>query len=81
MANEYIEKTIGVNSSNNKVTTSQFDMAKQYENMLNNVADMIKTQGPVMSTWIRFQIGLTGNIITFDSSSTNPKKNLIANLS
>lgn len=81
MANEYIEKTIGVNSSNNKVTTSQEDMAKQYENMLNNVASMIKDEGPVISTWIRFQMGLTGDVITFDSSSTNPKKNLIANLS
>lgn len=79
MASSYIEKTSGI--SNNSVTTSQEDMAKHFTNMLNNVADMFKTEGPIMSTWVKFQIGLTDNVIVFDSSSTNPKKNLIANLS
>lgn len=47
--------------------------------MLDNVSDMLTNEGPILSTWIKFQIGIS-NPIVFDSSSTNPKKNLIAQL-
>lgn len=79
MAN-YIERdTI----TTNKVVLSQQQMCQNYENMLNNVTDMINKEGPIISTWIKFQIGSKNNKnpIIFDSSSTNPKKNLIASLS
>ena len=79
MAN-YIERT-EIKSTN--VTMSQDKMCTNYENMLNNVTNMLNKEGPITTTWIKFQIGTNSNnnAIVFDSSSTNPKKNLIANLS
>lgn len=79
MAN-YVERTA---IKSNEVTLSQKEMCTNYENMLNNVTNMLNVEGPVISTWIKFKIGTdnNNNPIIFDSSSTNPKKNLIANLS
>ena len=79
MAN-YIERT---QIKANTVTLSQKEMCTNYENMLNNVTNMLNVEGPVTSTWIKFKIGTDNNKnpIIFDSSSTNPKKNLIASLS
>ena len=76
----YIERTEIKATS---VTMSQEKMCQNYENMLNNVTNMLNVEGPTISTWIKFQIGTTTNKnpIIFDSSSTNPKKNLIASLS
>lgn len=76
----YIERT-EIKSTN--VTMSQEKMCTNYENMLNNVTNMLNVEGPIITTWIKFQIGSTqnNNPIIFDTSSTNPKKNLIANLS
>lgn len=79
MAN-YIERT---EIKANEVTMTQDKMCTNYENMLNNVTNMLNVEGPIISTWIKFQIGSSSNNnpIIFDTSSTNPKKNLIANLS
>lgn len=77
---KYIERT---EIKANTVVLSQEEMQKNYENMLNNVTNMLDKEGPVTSTWIKFQIGSSSNKnpIIFDTSSTNPKKNLIASLS
>lgn len=76
MDNNYIER----NPEKIETSIDQAIMAKNYYNMLNNVANMIATEGPVYSVWIYFQIGISNPLI-FNSSSTNPKKNLIASLS
>lgn len=77
---KYIERT-DINAT--AVTTSQTEMCTNYENMLNNVTNMLNKEGPIISTWIKFKIGTdsNSNAIVFDTSSTNPKKNLIASLS
>lgn len=76
MAN-YIKRT---NIDTIETTTSQTDMVKNFVNMTNNVLNMIENEGPIYTTWIKFQIG-TKVPLVFDSSSTNPKENLIASLS
>lgn len=64
------------------VKVDQFGMKDRYEKMLNNVANMLDTNGPIYTTWIYFQIGLNeDNKIVFDSSSTDKQQNLIASLS
>lgn len=81
MADEYIERTVVKNIEyNDKSAIDRNKRRDDYRNMLFNVSTMLKNEGPVISTWIKFQIGKSEPII-FDSSSTNPKKNLIANLS
>lgn len=54
-------------------------LKENFLNMLDNVSNMLINEGPILSTWIKFQVGKK-NPIVFDSSSTNPKKNLIAQL-
>lgn len=74
----YIERT---NVDNVKATISQHEMLTRFKNMLGNVTTMLEKEGPIYSTWIKFQIGASDSeAIIFDSSSTNPKKNLIAKL-
>lgn len=70
---------ISRNMQNVSSTINLQTMAKNYTNMLNSVANMIVNDGPIYDVWITFQIG-TSKPITFNSSSTNPKENLIASL-
>lgn len=71
-----IERT---NIPNITATIDQQKMANRFDSMLNKVCNMIETQGPIYTTWIKFQIGLEKPIV-FDSSSTDMTKNLIASL-
>ena len=73
----YIERTNIVNVS---TTTSQQEMVINLKNMINNVTKMLDKDGPIYTTWIKFQIGKDEDPLIFDSSSTNPQKNLIAQL-
>ena len=75
MAGNYIERNI----KNIKAEITQDVMATNYTNMLNKVANMIVNDGPIYSTWITLQLGIN-NPIKFNTSSTDPKKNLIASL-
>ena len=67
------------NFKNISATTTPSKMAAKYTTMLNAISNMITKEGPVYSTWIRFQIGKT-NPIQFDSTSNNKKENMIAGL-
>lgn len=67
------------NFKNISATTTPAKMAAKYTTMLNAVSNMITKEGPIYSTWIRFQIG-KNNPITFDSTSNNKKENMIAGL-
>lgn len=75
MATERVRKNI----PNTEATIDQKAMAANFTSMCKNVSKMIKTNGPVYSTWIRIQLGSTEPVI-FDSSSTALNKNLIAQL-
>ena len=79
MASSYIERT-KINGVEYSKVPSQTQLLNDFENKLSNVIQMLENEGPVLSTWIRFQLGTSGNPVYFDSSSTNPKKNLIAQL-
>lgn len=74
---DYIERT---NIKNVSASTSQTEMVTNLKNMINNVTNMLDREGPIYTTWIKFQIGENENPLIFDSSSTNPQKNLIAQL-
>lgn len=76
MASNFI--TRGAQSVQTEYT--QEKMATRFENMLNSVSNMLVNDGPIYSTWIYFQIGVSDPIY-FNSASTNPKQNLIASLS
>ena len=67
------------NFKNNGFALSVNELSSVYNNTLRKVCNMIEKQGPIYSTWIRFQIGHNKPII-FDTSSTNNKENLIADL-
>lgn len=67
------------NFKNLSATTTPSKMAAKYTNMLNAVSNMLSKEGPIYSTWIRFQIGKSNPII-FDSTSNNKKENMIAGL-
>lgn len=67
------------NFKNLSATTTPAKMAAKYTNMLNAVSNMLSKEGPIYSTWIRFQIGKSNPII-FDSTSNNKKENMIAGL-
>ena len=67
------------NFKNNGFALSVNELSSIYNNTLRKVCNMIEKQGPIYSTWIRFQIGHNKPII-FDTSSTNNKENLIASL-
>ena len=67
------------NFKNNGFALSINELSSVYNNTLRKVCNMIEKQGPIYSTWIRFQIGHNKPII-FDTSSTNNKENLIASL-
>lgn len=73
----YVERT---NIKNVSASTSQTEMVTNLKNMINNVTNMLDREGPIYTTWIKFQIGENENPLIFDSSSTNPQKNLIAQL-
>lgn len=79
----FIERTqISNVALETRADISQAKMCENFKNMLDNVTNMFTNEGPIYSTWIRFQIGLDNDkdVIIFDNSSTNPKKNLIAQL-
>ena len=66
----------------NESVTGIMDSIKlkdRFDNMLTKVSNMINTQGPIYSVWIRFQIG-KNNPITFNTASQDIKENLIADL-
>ena len=67
------------NFKNNGFALSVNELSSVYNNTLRKVCNMIEKQGPIYSTWIRFHIGHNKPII-FDTSSTNNKENLIADL-
>lgn len=71
---------ISRNFSNITATLDQQEMVTNFNNMLNKVCNMIEKQGPIYSVWICFQIGDNKPII-FNSSSTNIKENLVAEMS
>ena len=71
------------NSPNVEVSIDQTTMAKRFSNMISNVKNAMRRNGPIYSTWIAFQIGMNtenSRPIYFDTSSTDKKKNLIASL-
>lgn len=69
------------NIQNVEATTSQIQMKDNFKTMLNNVSNMLDNDGPIYTTWIKFQLGHNDkNALVFDSSSTDPNKNLIAQL-
>ena len=70
---------ISRNFKNNGFALSINELTSVYNNTLKKVCNMIEKQGPIYSTWIRFQIGHNKPII-FDTSSTDNKQNLIASL-
>lgn len=74
----FIERT-QANIKSVAATSNVGQMVQNFKNMLENVKSMVANEGPIYTTWIKFQIG-TNNPIVFDSSSTNPQKNLIASL-
>ena len=66
----------------NGFCVSREELKINYENALNNVANMLDRNGPVYATWIEFQMGLdSSNSVTFNSASTDMRENLIASLS
>lgn len=67
------------NFKNISAITTPKKMASRYDNMIDSVINMLSKEGPIYSTWIRFQIGKT-DPLTFDSSSTTKKENIIAGL-
>lgn len=67
------------NFKNISATTNPTKMAAKFTNMIHSVINMINREGPIYTTWIRFQIGKTNPLI-FDSTSNNKKENLIAGL-
>ena len=70
------------NFQNVAATINPEVMASSYNSMLKKVVNMIQKEGPIYSTWIRFQIGKgSDNIIIFDSTSNNSLQNLISELS
>ena len=70
---------IARNFSNVKTLLNQSEMVSNFNNMLEKVSNMIEKQGPIYSVWICFQIGENKPIV-FNSSSTNIKENLIAEM-
>jgi len=70
---------ISRNFRNVSATTTPAKLATSFDNMIDAVLNMLKKEGPIYSTWIRFQIG-ESNPLTFDTSSTSKKENLIAGL-
>ena len=77
---DYIERTEIKSVEVGKQSDISIKKLKEnFLNMLDNVSNMLINEGPILSTWIKFQVGKK-NPIVFDSSSTNPKKNLIAQL-
>lgn len=67
------------NFKNISATTTPKKLATKYDNMINSVIDMLNKQGPIYSTWIRFQVGETKPLV-FDNTSNNKKENMIAGL-
>lgn len=62
-----------------KPITTQQEMADEYVKKLKGVENLLEKDGPLYSTWIYLQIGLS-NPLVFNSSSNDPRKNLIASL-
>lgn len=67
------------NAPNIVATQDTTRITTRFNNMLYDVDRMIRQEGPIYSTWIRFQLGKS-NPITFDTSSTSLYENLIASL-
>lgn len=78
MAANYVTK-----SFNTSVTqpTGTLQLSQRFERVLNNVRNMIQTEGPVYHTWISFQVGGYGDPVIFNTDTTNPQQNCIAQLS
>lgn len=55
-------------------------VAQRFDDMINRVINMLNKEGPIYSTWIRFQIGKK-QPLTFSTGSTDELQNLIADLS
>lgn len=68
-------------NNNSKGCVDNAALAQRFETMLYNVNNMIKKES-TYSTWIRFQLGTDENKsqVTFNTTSQNPKQNLIAYL-
>lgn len=75
MASKYIERNF--NNIAPVITTEK--LADRFLNMLYKVENMINRQ-TIYSTWIRFELGLSEPVV-FNTSSTDPKQNLIQTLS
>lgn len=76
---------MALNFKNVSATINSQTMLSNYKITLDNVTNMIEAinkdtiNGPIYTTWIRFQLGKTQDII-FDNRSTDKKQNLIASL-
>lgn len=69
----------GLVSFDNVEDWSQTKIVTSLDNMITNVNNMIKRNGPVYSTWIYFQLGKSAPL-TFNTSTTDPDRNIIASL-
>lgn len=76
MAN-YITKSFDTSVSQPSDTES---LAKRFETVLNNVKSMIKNNGPIYHTWIAFQVGTDSEAVVFNTDTTDPDQNCIAQL-
>lgn len=74
-----MQRNIDINKT---VIVSRQDMANDFKNMMIKVSDMIDRQ-PIYATFIYFQIGISeaDKSCVFNTTSTNPKSNLITSLS
>ena len=74
-----MQRNIDINKT---VIISRQDMANDFKNMMIKVSDMIDRQ-PIYATFIYFQIGISeaDKSCVFNTTSTNPKSNLITSLS
>ena len=72
------EEYISRNWVSISATTNRKEMGNTFTNMLYSVSNMIAKQS-IYTTWIMFQIGNKKPLI-FNTSTTNPKQNLIASL-
>lgn len=74
---------MATNVTRDWVSVDAISDAKQqiinYDEMIKNVLNMLNTEGPIYTTWIRFQIGKS-NPITFNTASQDETQNIIADL-
>lgn len=59
---------------------SSYQLGQRFETVMNNVKSMIQNEGPIYHTWISFQVGVDSDAVVFNTDTTNPNQNAIAQL-